>query len=124
MLPEGDLGETKVLASLRGMSERVAGLTDLEEVLGVIVRITPQLVGVDRCAVLLLDEERREVHTAQIFGAAPERNAALPRLVIREEDVLRLAHRILEQKLLALIREGMLPPHIAEGLGMKTVLIV
>ncbi|HEY4704420.1 MAG TPA: GAF domain-containing protein [Thermoplasmata archaeon] len=124
MLPEGDLGETKVLAALLGISEMVAGLTDLEEVLGVIVRITPQLVGVDRCAVLLLDEERREFRTAQIFGPDRERNATFQRLVIREEDVLRLAHRILEQKLPALIREGMLPPHIAEGLGMKTVLIV
>ncbi len=124
MLPEGDLGETKVLAALLGISEMVAGLTDLEEVLGLIVRITPQLVGVDRCAVLLLDEARREFRTAQVFGPDRERNATFQRLVIREEDVLRLAHRILEQKLPALIREGMLPAHLAEGLGMKTVLIV
>src|SRR4030067_198134 len=110
MLPEGDLGETKVLAALLGISEMGAGLTDLEEVLGVIVRITPQLVGVDRCAVLLLDEERREFHTAQIFGPDRERNATFQRLVIREEDVLRLAHRILEPKPAALIPGGRRPP--------------
>ena len=58
MLPEGDLGDAKVLAALLGISEMVAGLSDLEEVLGLIVRITPQLVGVDRCAVLLYDDHR------------------------------------------------------------------
>ncbi len=124
MLPEGDLGETKILAALLGTSEMVAGLTDLEEVLGVIVRIAPQLVGVDRCAVLLYDGKKQEFRTAQVFGPDRERNAMFQRLVVREEDIRKLAHRILEQKLPALIREGMLPPHMAEGLGMKTVLVV
>ncbi len=124
MLPEGDLGDTKVLAALLGISEMVAGLSDLEEVLGLIVRITPQLVGVDRCAVLLYDERKAEFRTAQVFGPDRERNATFQRLAIREEDVKRLAHRILEQKLPALVRAGNLPPNMAESLGMKMVLIV
>jgi len=33
MLPDGELGDQKVLAALLGISEMVAGLTDLEEVL-------------------------------------------------------------------------------------------
>src|SRR5881296_1281862 len=77
----------------------VAGLTDLEEVLGAIVRITPQLVGVDRCAILLFDPQRHEFRTAQMFGPDRERNAIFQRLVLREDDVRNLAHRILEQKL-------------------------
>ncbi|TLZ66769.1 MAG: GAF domain-containing protein [Methanobacteriota archaeon] len=124
MLPEGELGDQKVLAALLGISEMVAGLTDLEEVLGAIVRITPQLVGVDRCAILLFDRRKREFRTAQVFGPDRERNAIFQRLVIREEDVRALAHRILEQKLPALVREGNLPPQMAEPLGMRTVLIV
>jgi len=124
MLPDGELGDQKVLAALLGISEMVAGLTDLEEVLGAIVRITPQLVGVDRCAILLFDRQRREFRTAQVYGPDRERNATFQRLVIREEDVRSLAHRILEQKLPALVREGSLPPQMAEALGMRTVLIV
>jgi len=124
MLPEGELGDQKVLAALLGISEMVAGLTDLEEVLGAIVRITPQLVGVDRCAILLFDRRKREFRTAQVFGPDRERNAIFQRLVIREEDVRALAHRILEQKLPALVREGALPPQMADPLGMRTVLIV
>jgi len=123
MLPEGDLGDTKVLAALLGISEMVAGLTDLEEVLGAIVRITPQLVGVDRCAILLYDPQKQEFRTAQMFGPDRERNALFQRLVLREQDVRKLAHRILEQKLPALVREGNLPPQMVP-LGMRTVLIV
>src|SRR5439155_510368 len=62
--------------------------------------------------------------TAQVFGPDRERNAIFQRLVIREEDVRSLAHRILEQKLPALVREGALPPQMSESLGMRTVLIV
>ncbi len=124
MLPEDNLGDTKVLAALLGISETVAGLSDLEEVLGLIVRITPQLVGVDRCAILMYDERRLEFRTAQVFGPDRERNAVFQRLSIREEDVRNLAHRILEQKLPALIRAASLPPNMAESLGMKMVLIV
>ena len=124
MLPEGDLRDTKVLAALLGISEMVASLTDLEEVLGAIVRITPQLVGVDRCAILLYDPSRRDFRTAQVFGPDRERNATFQRLVLQEDDVRKLAHRILEQKLPALVRDTALPPRMAEGLGMRTVLIV
>ena len=124
MLPDGELGDQKVLGALLGISEMVAGLTDLEEVLGTIVRITPQLVGVDRCAILLYDPQKQEFRTAQVYGPDRERNAIFQRLVIREEDVRKLAHRILEQKLPALVREGMIPPQLADTLGMRTALIV
>jgi len=124
MIPDGDLGDQKVLGALLGISEMVAGLTDLEEVLGAIVRITPQLVGVDRCAILLYDPQKHEFRTAQMYGPDPERNAIFERLVMREDDVRSLAHRILEQKLPALVREGTLPRQLADSLGMKTALIV
>ena len=123
-MPEGELGDQKILAAFLGISEMVAGLTDLEEVLGAIVRITPQLVGVDRCAILLYDPRRQDFRTAQVYGPDRERNATFQRLVIREEEVRSLAHRLLEQKLPALVREGSLPPTMSEPLGMKTVLIV
>ena len=124
MIPDGELGDQKVLGALLGISEMVAGLTDLEEVLGAIVRITPQLVGVDRCAILLYDSQKQEFRTAEVYGPDPERNAIFERLVMREEDVRKLAHRILEQKLPGLIREGTLPRQLSESLGMKTALIV
>jgi PAS domain-containing protein len=124
MLPDGELGDQQVLAALLGISEMVAGLTDLEEILGAIVRITPQLVGVDRCAILLYDPQRQEFRTTQVYDPDSERTATFQRLVIREEEVRKLAHRILEQKLPALVREGTLPAQLVESLGMRTVMIV
>ena len=127
-MPKGNLSETEILAALLGISEMVASLSDLDEVLETIVRITPQLVGVDRCAILLYDETRGEFRTAQVFSPDRARNADLQELVLKEEDVQRLAHKILEQKLPALVkdagRDGMLPGRLASRLGMKSVLIV
>src|SRR3972149_268046 len=119
MLPEGEVGGTHFLAALLGISEMVAGLTDREEVLGTIVRITPQLVGMDRCAILLYDEPRREFRTAVVHGPDRERNALYERLTITEAEARALAHRILEQKLPALGRESSFPRHIPGPLGTK-----
>ncbi|HEY5538011.1 MAG TPA: GAF domain-containing protein [Thermoplasmata archaeon] len=124
MIPEGDLSGTHFLAALLGISEMVAGLTDREEVLGTIVRITPQLVGMDRCAILLYDEPRREFRTAVVHGPDRERNAVYERLTITEAEARALAHRILEQKLPALVRESMFPRQIAGPLGIKMALVV
>src|SRR2546422_9063089 len=99
MIPDGELGDQKVLGALLGISEMVAGLTDLEEVLGAIVRITPQLVGVDRCAILLYDSQKQELRTAEEYGPDPERNAILARLVMSEGDVRKNAPLIIEPKL-------------------------
>jgi len=124
MLPEGEVGGTHFLAALLGISEMVAGLTDREEVIGTIVRITPQLVGMDRCAILLYDERKKEFRTAVVHGPDRERNAAYLRLAITAEDVRNLAHRILEQKLPALVRESSFPRHVAGALGIKIALVV
>lgn len=128
MLSEGNLSETQILAALLGISEMVASLTEIDEVLGTIVRITPQLVGVDRCAIMVYDENVGEFHTQQVFSPDDARNAEFQKLVLKEEDVRKLAHKILEQKLPALVkdaeRDGMLPGHVAASLGMRSVLVV
>ncbi len=128
VLPDGNLSETQILAALLGISEMVASLTDLDEVLGTIVRITPQLVGVDRCAIMLYDDNRGEFQTAQVFSSDDARNTEFQRLVLKEEDVRKLAHKILEQKLPALVKDaekdGMLPGHVAARLGIRSVLVV
>ena len=124
MFREGEMGETHFLAALLGISEMVAGLTDRDEVLGTIVRIMPQLVGVDRGAILAYDERKKEFRTEVVHGPDRERIAAYERLVITEEDVKKLAHRILEQKLPALVRESSFPRPVASVLGIKMALVV
>src|SRR5206468_8667430 len=69
MLPNRDeVDEEQILAALLGVAEMAGDLTDPEELLAAIVRITPGLVGVDRCAVLGYDKQAREFRTLAAFG--------------------------------------------------------
>src|SRR2546427_422557 len=103
MLPDGELGDQKVLAALLGISEMVAGLTDLEEVLGAIVRITPQLVGVDRCGILLFTSKEISV----VMGVAQQPAIAIENFRLKSEaakarETLRVASEILSDGLITL----------------------
>src|SRR2546422_8704341 len=70
-LPNRDeVSEEQILAALLGVAEMAGDLTDPEELLAAIVRITPGLVGVDRCAVLGYDTQAREFRTLAAFGPA------------------------------------------------------
>ena len=128
MPPEGNPSEVELLAAFLGIAEMAANLTDLAELLGTIVRITPQLVGVDRCAIMEYDERRAEFRTAQVFSPDRARNAAFAALVLKEAQIRALAHKILDQKLPALIKDptqdGLLPGDVADRLGMRSVLVV
>jgi len=125
---EGNPSEVELLAAFLGIAEMVANLTDLDELLGTIVRITPQLVGVDRCAIMEYDETLGEFRTAQVFSPDRARNAEFAALVLKETSIRAIAHRILDQKLPALIKEagaeGLLPESVATRLGMRSVLVV
>src|SRR2546422_1225095 len=70
-LPNRDeVSEEQILAALLGVAEMAGDLTDPDELLAAIVRITPGLVGVDRCAVLGYAKQAREFRTLAAFGRA------------------------------------------------------
>lgn len=60
--------EAWVSTALLQVAEAVGSQTDLNEILGTIVRLTPLLVGVERCLVLLCDHDRRTYLPGQAFG--------------------------------------------------------
>lgn len=60
--------EAWVSTALLQVAEAVGSQTDLDEILGTIVRLTPLLVGVERCVVLLCDHDRRTYLPGQAFG--------------------------------------------------------
>jgi serine phosphatase RsbU (regulator of sigma subunit) len=60
--------EAYVSAALLQVAQAVASLGDLSEVLEAVVRITPMLVGVERCAILLWSDEHQVFHLAQAYG--------------------------------------------------------
>src|SRR5256886_12955368 len=79
-------------------------LTDPEELLAAIVRITPGLVGVDRCAVLGYDKQAREFRTLAAFGPGGT-PTPFEGLRIQDAEIPRLAHRIGSLRLPALLTE-------------------
>jgi len=57
--------EAWISTALLQVAEAVGSLDNLDEILETVVRITPMLVGVDRCSILLWDNESQEFVTAK-----------------------------------------------------------
>ena len=127
-MPE-ELGpdETQILAAMLGISEMVGGITDIQELLGTVVRIVPQLVRGNRCAIFSLDGKRGELKCEQAFGPDMEQIKYISNQVIKVADIPKLAQKVIKQRLPALIRdatrEEILPAAIIQRLGLKAMLI-
>jgi serine phosphatase RsbU (regulator of sigma subunit)/putative methionine-R-sulfoxide reductase with GAF domain len=72
--------EAWVSTALLQVAEAVSSLNTLDETLATIVRITPILAGVDRCAVLLWDAETEAFVPAQQYGLPPHETALFRQL--------------------------------------------
>ncbi|MEW5940290.1 MAG: GAF domain-containing protein, partial [Chloroflexota bacterium] len=59
-------------AALLQVAQAVVSLSDLDEILGTIVRIMPILVGVDRAVLYLYDPEHDRFHPVQEYGFSEE----------------------------------------------------
>ena len=127
MPSQEEIGETQILAALLGVAEMAGGLMDTEELLAAIVRITPGLVRVDRCAVLAYDKHRREFRTIAAFGPGGK-PTPFEGLRIQIADIPRLAERLVSLRLPAVLKEAskarMLPPLVQKRLGGSTALVV
>jgi PAS domain S-box-containing protein len=122
-----EIDETQILAALLGVAEMAVDLTDPEELLAAIVRLTPGLVRVDRCAVLGYDKRAREFRTLASFGPAGK-PTPFEGLRIQVAEIPRLAQRVVSLRLPALLKEsskeGMLPPFLQKRLGVSSALVV
>ena len=59
-------------AALLQVAQAVASTNDLDEILGAIIRVMPILVGVERCAIYLWDENTRQYTVSQEYGLSDE----------------------------------------------------
>ncbi len=128
MFEERDLGETQILAALIGVSEMVGNLTDLQEVLRTVVRIAPQLVRVDRCAVFLWDRKGSSLIPAEAYSPRPAMAEVLLEGRIEEGEAPKLINKVVNQRLPSVIRdlpkEDMLPQKIIKDWELKSMLVV
>ena len=74
--------------ALLQVAEAVGRSTDLEETLATVVRITPLLVGVETCAILLWDQASAALTPFQHYGLRGEERAAFGRLRLEQESSL------------------------------------
>lgn len=128
MFEERDLGETQILAALIGVSEMVGNLTDLQEVLRTVVRIAPQLVRVDRCAIFLYDRKGSSLIPAEAYCPRPAMAEMMLEARIDEGDAPKLMNKVVNQRLPSVIRdlpkEDMLPQKLIRDWELKSMLVV
>lgn len=72
-------------AALLQVAQAVVSLSELDEILGAIVRIMPILVGVERAAIYICDSEQDLLRPAQAYGIPEELRALIWKPLARKE---------------------------------------
>jgi serine phosphatase RsbU (regulator of sigma subunit)/putative methionine-R-sulfoxide reductase with GAF domain len=102
--------------ALLQVADAMSQVSDMDSVLTTIVRLTPILVGVDRCALLLWDPATESFLPTQIYGLGSQLRETFEQMVFPSGawpalDLVRLEKR----PLLVGVEEGrLLPPTLAE----------
>lgn len=86
-------------AALLQVAQAVVSLSDLDEILGSIIRIMPILVGVKRVALFRWDAEHNVFHASQEYGFSEEEEKFITERELHPGEFLLLDHA-LEQNLL------------------------
>ncbi len=128
MFDERSLGETQILAALIGVSEMVSNLSDLSEVLRTVVRISPQLVRVDRAAIFLDDPRNQVLVPAVAYCPRDAFATVLMERQLSHAEVPKLVKKVITQRLPSVVRdlpqEDLLPQKIIRAWQLKSMLIV
>ena len=128
MFDEKSLGETQILAALIGVSEMVSNLSDLSEVLRTVVRISPQLVRVDRAAIFLDDPRNQVLVPAVAYCPRDAFATVLMERQLSHAEVPKLVKKVITQRLPSVVRdlpqEDLLPQKIIRAWQLKSMLIV
>ena len=104
--------EAYYLNVLLQVAENLSESTNLEESLETVVRITPLLVGVARCALFLYRAEEKVFLPAQEYGLSREQQAAFRNLRIPSDNGLAFDILVREQK--PLVIEDAMNSHLVE----------
>ncbi len=78
--------EAWVNLALLQVSEAIGPLTDLDEISSVIVRLAALFVGVDLCAVFLIEKERALLIGRQVYGLPPDQIDAFKNLRCAQQE--------------------------------------
>jgi len=85
-LREAQQEEAYVSTALLQVAQTVANLSDIDDILGAIVRITPILVGVEHCVLFLWDREHGAFQPSHAYGLSREAEDTLMNYRYAPED--------------------------------------
>ncbi|MBN1661104.1 MAG: GAF domain-containing protein [Anaerolineae bacterium] len=121
-LYEAEQQQAWLSTALLQVADAMSQVPDMDAVLTTIVRLTPILAGVDRCAILLWDEERERFTPAQTYGLAREKREMFEQMVFSGGvmpalDVLRVDKSVL---LVGAGEDGgLIPEALAEAFDVR-----
>lgn len=118
--------EAWYLNVLLQVAENLSSTTSREEALETVVRITPLLVGVARCAILLYDAANGVFTPAKAYGLTGEQEQALLQMRFLGEDHRALAK--MRQELMPILvddplENDLIRPEIRQLFGVETMLL-
>ena len=119
--------EAWVTTVLLQVAEATSRATSLDDVLTIVVRLTPMLVGVDRCSLFLWDKNSQAFLPAQAHGFTDEQEALFNTLRFAPGDALALDEVRLTQSPRVLSGDELassMPPTLIEAFGIRQVLIL
>jgi serine phosphatase RsbU (regulator of sigma subunit)/putative methionine-R-sulfoxide reductase with GAF domain len=109
------------------VAESMSQVSDLDAVLTTVARLTPLLAGVDRCIILLWEEDSEAFYLAQAYGLSPElreklKGMAFPAKEVPALDLMRWDRTPL---LISIDVEGQLiPQNLADTLDIREVALL
>jgi sigma-B regulation protein RsbU (phosphoserine phosphatase) len=113
--------------ALLQVAESMSRLSDMDAVLATIVRLTPLLAGVDRCAILLWEEDIETFVPAQTYGLSAELRETFERTRFTSGTMLALDLLLLEKAPLQLnaTRDApLIPADLAETYEIQDMLLL
>ncbi|MBN1137438.1 MAG: GAF domain-containing protein [Anaerolineae bacterium] len=112
--------------ALLQVADAMSRLSDMDAVLTNIVRLTPLLAGVDRCAILLWDASEEAFVPAQTYGLVPELRETWDHMFFRlgTMPALDLMRMDKQPVLASASNELLIPAHLAETLDIWEMLLL
>ncbi len=126
------MDETQILSSLLRISELMSNTTDIDELLQLIVELTPRLISSNRCSIYLYDKEN-DVFVPKI-GHDRDANsrdkylAAFYSIRPKPADIPDLAQKLMKERVPIVVRNASkstrIPKELIELFDIKSALIV
>ncbi|MGD8464084.1 MAG: SpoIIE family protein phosphatase, partial [Anaerolineae bacterium] len=126
-LYEAERQQAWLSTALLQVADAMSQVSDMDSVLSTIVRLTPLLVGVDRCTILLWDAVAEEFIPTQTYGLEPELRERFEQLSFQPDAIPALDLMRLDKRPL-LIRvddkKSLIPQEIAETFAIQEMLLL